>query len=186
MAKREMPEVPDGEPEPVPDPDPHPTVNLTVEQLTQAMATGVKAAIEAQADPLAQAMKQALKPENAFPPLISAFNPLGDRDHPRPRLRCLFSVFDAIPIDGTTDTAEELALYNQLEPGDYFVTKSDGSKMPFLVREHRNDLGVLQRINISFPYRDEADRQGLMPMIFWLREVVAQIAANHEAIVAHA
>jgi len=183
----EMPGPDEPEPEPDPRPIPPPSLQvaavqaLTVEDLTKIVAAGVKAATEAQADPLAQAMKSALKPENAFYPAVSVFNPLGDRDHARPPLRCLFTLFDGIPIDGTTETREEIDLFNQLQPGDYSVTRSDGSRMPFLVREHRNDLGVLQRVNISFPYRDEADRQGLMPMVFWLREVVAQQAVNHEA-----
>jgi len=179
--------IPEPEPEPTPEPAPEPppaavmpplTPQQMIEMMTAGVTAGVSAAVKAQADPLADAMKRALKPENAFSPLVSVFNPAGDRDHPRPALRVPFTLFDGIPIDGTTETVEELTLFNQLEAGDYLVTKSDGSRVRFTVREIRNDLGVLQRINIAFPYRDEADRQGVMPMVMWLREVVQQIQEN--------
>jgi len=141
----------------------------------EMIATAVKAAHEGQAQLHADAMKKALKPENDPAPMISAFNPAGDRDHPRPTLKCEFTLFDGIPIDGTTDTVEELTLMNRLVAGDYWVTKSDGAMMLFKVREIRNDLGALRRIDLSFPYRDDADRAGVMPMVVWLRDVVRQI-----------
>lgn len=157
-------------------------VSLTFDQLkelmTVAVAAGVKTATEGSADVHAEAMKRALKPENAFHPQISVYNPAGDRDHARPALKAQFTLFDGIPIDGTTDTVEELTLYNQLEHGEYFVDRSDGTRMPFKVREIRNDMHQLQRIDIQFPYRDEADRAGVLPMVVWLRDVVAQIAVN--------
>jgi hypothetical protein len=128
-----------------------------------------------------EAHRRAMKPENAFPPLISAFNPAGDRDHPRPRLKCEFTIFDAIPIDGTTETVEELELYNQLEPGEYFVKRTDESKMKFIVTAHKNTFGDVRRIDVSFPYKDESDRAGVMPMRIWLRDVVEQIAQRKEA-----
>lgn len=110
---------------------------LSFEQLRDLMSTsvaaGVKTATEGSADVHADAMKRALKPENAFSPMKSAFNPAGDLDHPRPTLKCIFTLFDGIPIDGTTDTVEELSLMNQLEHGEYFVMKSDGSRMPFQI-----------------------------------------------------
>jgi hypothetical protein len=148
----------------------------------EAIAMAVGAAIAAQAETNAQAMKKALKPENDPAPLISAFNPRGDRDFPRPKLRCEFTLFDGIPLDGTTDTYEELELLNQLVGGEYWVTKSDGSPMKFKVREIRNDLGVLRRIDLSFPYRDATDAASLMPMVVWLREIVAQIKSLQPAV----
>lgn len=141
-----------------------------------AVAVAVKQATEGSADVHAEAMKRALKPENPQSPMKSAFNPAGDLDSPRPALKAQFTLFDGIPLDGTTDTVEELELYNQLEQGEYLVDKSDGTRMPFKVRELRNDLGELRRIDISFPYRDEADRAGVLPMKVWLRDVVQQIA----------
>lgn len=157
-------------------------VSLSFDQLkelmTLAVSAGVKTATEGSADVHAEAMKRALKPENAFAPMQSVFNPAGDRDHPRPALKAQFTLFDGIPLDGTTDSVEELLLLNQLEHGEYFVDKSDGTRMPFKVREIRNDMGQLQRIDIQFPYRDEADRAGVLPMTVWLRDVVSQIAAR--------
>ncbi len=147
---------------------------VSVEQI----AAGVKEAMAGSAEANAKAMKAALKPENDPAPMVSVFNPAGDRDHPRPKLKCEFTLFDGIPIDGTTDTVEEINLYNQMVAGDYWVEKSDGSLMLFQVREIRNDLGHLRRINLSFPYRDDADRAGVMPMVLWLRNVVRQIEAR--------
>lgn len=157
------------------------TMTLSMEQIALIVATAVKTASEGSADVHAEAMKRALKPENAMSPMKSIFNPAGDQASPRPALKALFTFFDGIPVDGTTDTVEELTLYNQLEQGEYLVDKSDGTKMPFKVREVRNDLGQLRRVDMSFPYRDEADRAGVLPMVVWLRDVVAQIAARkHE------
>jgi len=184
------PEEPNPDPEPEPEPLPPPdqvvpgltmTHQQMIEMISASVTAAVTAASKAQADPLADAMKRALKPENAFSPQFSVFNPAGERDHPRPQLRCPYTLFDGIPIDGTTETVEELTLMNGLEAGEYFVTKSDNSLIPFRVTEHRNDLGVLKRVDISFPYRDESDRQGLMPMAFWLKEVHAQMAARKQA-----
>src|SRR5262252_5112713 len=190
FSETERPNGPVPEPEPKPEPEPvppDPTPQLVmshqqmIEMISAAVGAAVSSAAKAQADPLADAMKRALKPENAFSPQFSVFNPAGERDHPRPQLRCPYTLFDGIPIDGTTETVEELTLMNGLEAGEYFVTKSDNTQIPFRVTEHRNDLGVLKRVDISFPYRDESDRQGLMPMAFWLKEVHAQMAARKQA-----
>lgn len=155
-------------------------VSLTFDQLkelmTVAVAAGVKTANEGNADVHAEAMKRALKPENAFATGISVYNVAGGHD--KPALKAQFTLFDGIPYDGTTDTVEEITLLNQLEHGEYFVDKSDGTRMPFKVREIRNDMGQLQRVDIQFPYRDEADRAGVLPMTVWLRDVVGQIAAR--------
>jgi hypothetical protein len=151
-----------------------PTTPVTAEMI----ATAVRAANEGQAELHAGAMKRALKPENDPAPMMSVFNPEGDRDHPRPKLKCEFTLFDGIPIDGTTDTVEELTLMNQLVAGDYWVEKADGSLMLFKVREIHNDLGQLRRIDLSFPCRDEVDRAGLMPMVVWLRSIVRQMAVR--------
>jgi hypothetical protein len=183
------------EPEPGPDPDPElPLLNprdmaliaATVAAVMKAVpsapatsvaavAAGVREAMAGNVEANAAAMKRVLKPENDPAPMVSVFNPAGDRDHPRPTLKCQFTLFDGVPIDGLTDTVEELTLYNRLVAGDYWVTKSDGTMVLFKVREHRNDLDELQRINLWFPCRDEADRNGCMPMVVWLREIVWQI-----------
>jgi hypothetical protein len=197
-------ETPMPEPEPGPEREPKPElVTITAAQLAAIIEGAVKAAVqtvapqtpmtaegiaaairvanEGTAEANAYAMKKALKPENDPAPMVSVYNPEGDRDHPRPALKCEFTVFNGIPIDGTTDTVEELTLFNRLVAGDYWVGKSDGSMMLFKVREHRNDLGHLRRIDISFPYRDDADRAGVMPMVSWLRDVVRQIDARQVA-----
>lgn len=145
------------------------------------IAAAVRATQDGQAELHAAAMRRALKPENDPAPMVSVFNPAGDRDHPRPKLKCDFTLFDGIPLDGTTDTVDEIALMNQLVAGDYWVEKADGSLMLFKVREIQNDLGQLRRIDLSFPCRDEVDRAGLMPMVVWLRSVVRQIAARAAA-----
>jgi hypothetical protein len=156
-------------------------ITLSMDQLSAIVAMAVKTAMEGSAEANAFAMKKALKPENDPAPMISAFNPAGDRDHPRPKLKCEFTLFDGIPIDGTTDTVEELELMNKMVAGDYFVSKSDGTLVPFKVREIRNDLGQLRRIDLSFPYRDESDRAGVLPMAMWLRDVVRQIERRNVA-----
>ncbi len=62
-----------------------------------------------------EGMRRALKPENARHPDISAFNPLGERDHPRPALRRKCFMSPGYELRAEELTREEIDLLNSIE-----------------------------------------------------------------------
>ena len=60
----------------------------------------------------AESTRKALKPENATHPGVSSFNPLGERDHPRPKL--IHAVlFCGMQLDEDELTLGEIELFNK-------------------------------------------------------------------------
>lgn len=118
----------------------------------------------------AQAMQQALKPENAFHPGVSCYSyPEGDRDKPRPALRCAMTWVGAV-IDPETEHWYELELLNQIQPGEYRVTNADMSQTTLTVRpEMDSTTGKLDKLHLSFPVRDGQSRN-VSPKAVWLLE----------------
>lgn len=107
----------------------------------------------------ARAMKKALRPENETHPAVSVYNPLGERDHPREKPTHIYLIGPypiCDPGNYDTTTATEIALLNQVQPGLYPVTKSDGSEITITVKAER-DAG-------NKPYRTTlfADGKGIM------------------------
>lgn len=75
------------------------------------------------------AVHQATKrKENIHSPLISTLNPQGDKDYPRPELkyRKAYIPWEAEPEDFNF---EERELLNLVEPGEYWVTRNDNSRV---------------------------------------------------------
>lgn len=72
------------------------------------------------------------RPSNDVVPQISVLNPRGERDFPKPRLKCLMM----IPwlADPDSLSREEIELLNLLEPGEFVVRKMDGTKVKVTVR----------------------------------------------------
>lgn len=61
-----------------------------------------------------EGVRRALKPENARHPDVSAFNPDGERDHPRPPLaRKTFWI--GVPLEKDELTKEEIELFNAID-----------------------------------------------------------------------
>lgn len=98
----------------------------------EAMASKMAAAmVAAQADGAkanAQALQQMAGPRDnpMGSPLVSTLNPMGDRDHPRPDLKCAMT-WCGYDIEREMHSVEELTLLNSIEPGHYRVMKTDGS-----------------------------------------------------------
>lgn len=94
----------------------------------------------------------------------SAYNPLGDRDHPRPKLKC-HMYFGSAPIGSpkevTTLTHAEIAALNAMTPGHYRIKKMDGSFMVVEVKGQMNSNRQLDRMWILLPAGD--DQQNLYP-----------------------
>jgi hypothetical protein len=101
-----------------------PEMQAVVAAMAQSMA---KAMVDAQTAG-AQAIQSISGPRDNpnGSPLISALNPLGERDHPRPELRCP-TFFCGTEQEREACSLEELTFLNLIEPGRYRVQKTDGS-----------------------------------------------------------
>jgi hypothetical protein len=95
------------------------------------------------------------RPENAEHPGISVYSyPEGDLARPKPALKC--KVFWC-GIDERHEvlTPLEIEWLNKLEPGNYHVTKTDGTRIKFDVAAKYNDRLELEQIAVTFPCRGE-------------------------------
>lgn len=152
------------------DPDTATTMAQVLLQFADLIKT-IKSSSDEQAKQAAATQAELLirtMPENKFPPLISVFNPLGERDHPRPQLACEMWQ-NGYKLDRDTLTLEEITLLNTLQPGDYRVTKANGEVIPFGVSAERNNAGTIQTLRITFPSKGE-DRHDHASLANYLRE----------------
>lgn len=114
------------------------------------------------------------RPENVFHPDVSAYNPLGERDNPRPDLRCEKVWFGGFPVEKQLCSLDEILLLNQLEPGEYIVTRVDDQTEIVPVEFIKSGTGKLARINIGIKTGDE-HRNVWPSMKKVLAEIVSQI-----------
>ncbi len=114
--------------------------------------------------------------ENAFAPEISQYNPLGERDNPRPELRCKM-IWVGFKLAKVALTLDEITLLNQMQPGEYRVTKADGKSIPFTITGKQDAAGRLDMLTYHFPCKSTEDRHNHMGMVAYLREVLAQQTA---------
>jgi hypothetical protein len=121
-------------------------------------------------------------PENKQHPEHSVYtvHPDGTYGEPgtKPTLRCKTN-WCGRDLSGDTETVEEIQLLNRLEPGEYRVTKADGSSTPFKVSASRSDAGKLDAISVWFPCNKE-HRQNHMPMASYLRQVLGEALPSRE------
>ena len=140
-----------------------PVYTLTKEQFDTLLAARVAPEGGLTAEALAQAFKTANTRENPQAPMVSVFNPRGERDHPRPALRCK-TFQNSIPVDHDTLTWEEIEALNALPPGDFKVAKANGKRIPFAVKFTKaNDGETLEKVELSYPCKDDDrhDHRGL-------------------------
>ncbi len=114
------------------------------------------------------------RPENSEVPKISAFNLRGDKDFPRPDLKC--PMFIPYPAYRDDLTREEIELLNLLEPGDYPIELNDGMMVTMTVTETLNlDKKGVSRMVLSHPTAFKNDNhRNLIPKARMLREMLAQ------------
>jgi hypothetical protein len=119
---------------------------MTAADLQNMVTAAVSAAQSGNAE-LAQAVTKGIAdarepiPENKIGPAISDANPLGERDHPRPGLKCDIAfgvqdrqtkvVQDTITIEAADLTAQEQIALNTLTPMQAVIKRLDG--VPFKV-----------------------------------------------------
>lgn len=160
-----------------------PTVTLTQDQLNQllaAAASGNKGGMTA--DELADAMARSQKRENANAPMVSVFNPRGETATPRPTFAAKAVYQNGMKLDRETLSWEEIEGINALPPGDWRVTKADGTNCPFIVKHVKGNDGVkIERLEFSFPCKDE-QRESHRGLFDYFVEVLEQAGKEDEAI----
>jgi hypothetical protein len=144
-------------------------VSLTFEQLKELLSVNQASAITPQmvAEIAAEAAAKAKMPENRRPPLISDYNPLGERDHPRPKLKCHIYMGSApvgSPRENTTLTRDEIEALNRMGPGFFRVRKMDGSNVVVEVRGQVNANRQVERLWIVPPEGDN-DKNMYPPLV---------------------
>lgn len=151
----------------------------TAEQWAQMMAVlagNKEADMEVAATIHARAMKKALRPENEIAPGISVYNPLGEIAHPRPKPTHIFNQGPypiCSPQDFATVTATEIALCNQLQPGDYMVTKSDGMDVKVTVKTEYESNGTKPyRTTVIMPMADDDQKANWVPLVQMLTQIL--------------
>lgn len=119
-------------------------------------------------------------PENFFHPDVSAFNPQGERDHPRLPLPAKAVWFGGWPVERELTTAAELALLHRLKPGVYTVTRTDENTEQVPVEFQHDGTGALVKIFIGAKTGKE-HRNVFPSLIKVLTEIVSQIPASAAA-----
>lgn len=118
------------------------------------------------------------RPENPDSPRISVYSHAeGERDNPKADLKCRMRW---VGYELTTDTLRplEVELLNKLQPGEFRVTKADGTPIKFTVQAKFSDVyddqtnrPRLESLDISFPCKGE-HRQNHMSMVAYLQQVL--------------
>ena len=138
------------------------------------------------ADRVARATRIANRPSNEVPPGISVFNLRGDKDFPKPTLKCRFLLPWEVEKDGSSCTREEVELLNLLIPGEYAIRRNDDTRVKLTVRAtYKLDSDVIDTILVNHDTAFNNDYHALMPpMSNFLRQMLKQnpktkAAADH-------
>jgi len=123
---------------------------VALQQIASGQVNSQKAATEA----LDMAARQQ-QPDNKFAPGISDYNPQGDREYPRPSLKCpMFLPWEA---EQESLTFEEIELLNLLEDGEYTVKRNDGVKIgvTIKIKVNRNGTPDVLMMNSEAAFNEE-------------------------------
>lgn len=147
--------------------------NPTLDRLTAAFERMAANQLEA-ADRVAKATRTASRPSNEAVPQISVLNPRGDKDFPRPALKC--RVLFPWQVEHESCTREEIELLNLLVPGDYMVERNDGTKVKLIVRAtYKADSDTIDTLLVNHDTAFNNDYHWLMPpMKSILRQMLRQ------------
>lgn len=149
-------------------------------QLIAEAMNGFRQAQLQGAQTVADMQRRTVMPENKFPPNVSAFNPRGDKDFPRPALKC--EMLLPWPAEEESLTREELELLNLLMPGEYTIRRADRTPIKILVTvQLKLDSNQPSKLLIHHDTAFNNDNHRLMPYD-WMR----QMCLSHPAIKAQA
>ena len=166
-------------------------ITLTFEQLQQLLASNSQSHA-ALADAITQGIRQTKRHENEFSPDVSVFNPLGDRDHPRPGLKCKMTLATQDPrtnvVHGTYQfedgdlTAYEQIAMNTLQPWSGVVALMDGALIKVsLVPTYNQIDNSLERLAIVIPAKVTEKGSQIKNMLPSITNLVAQITGHDYA-----
>lgn len=161
-------------------------------QMMAVLAGNKEADMEVAATIHARAMKKALRPENEIAPGISVYNPLGEVAHPRPKpthkfLQGPYPICS--PEDYATVTRTEIELCNSLRPGDFMVTKADGTDVKVTIKTEFESNGTKPyRTTIIMPMADDDQKSNWVPLAQMLTQITTGEAphasyARYQAII---
>ena len=175
-------------------------VTLTFDQMKELMglsgqnaAEMMARAMEAQSKTNAEAAARVRNPipegTDASNPRISVFNPLGDRDHPRPLLKCQFflgtsegkngEIKRSYPFLDDDLTVHEVIALNTLQPATTTIELYDGTKVPLsIVADQHPVTGNLQRMVFVLPATVTGKGSQLKNMLPSPAKIVAQITGH--------
>jgi hypothetical protein len=123
------------------------------------------------------------RPENTDHPGVSVYSyPEGDLKRPKPDLKCQF-IWCGQEESKDQLTPEEIELRNRLEPGNYFVTKANGTRIKFNVTPKYTDGGKLEQLTVWYPCK--GDQKGdHMSNVAYLRQVLGEEVLSIEQLMA--
>lgn len=149
--------------------------------LTEQLATVYQREGDKTREALEGFVKQWKPQENRRSPEVSVYNPLGERDHPRPQLKCQM-MNGPYPIERDTLTWEEIDLLNQLEPGVFSVQRTDGSYMRLTITGERDANDTLTKLTIRYPMANEEDNKHVPRLVPMLQQILGMAAPSREAL----
>lgn len=119
------------------------------------------------------------RPENPDHNGISAFSyPEGDYAHPKEKLKCEM-YWVGFPETAETLTPTEIACLNALMPGEYFVTKGNGDRIPFNVSGKKKQNGDLESLWIDFPCKGD-QRHDHRSKVDYCREAMGEKVKSYD------
>jgi hypothetical protein len=144
------------------------TIAQAMVMIAQAIE-GMKATQLQAAQIQADMQRRVTRPENAFPPMLSTYNPRGDKDFPRPPLKCPMLI--PWPVEADAHTREEIQLLNLLEPGEFMITRTDRSKVKLTVTIARKlDSEEPSQLSVNHETAFNNDNHKQMPHD-WIRQL---------------
>ena len=147
--------------------------STAIEKLTTALERMTSAQIQS-SDKSIEEARRAFRPSNMVNPGVSVFNRRGDRDFPKPPLKCM--VMMPWLAEHEALTREEVELLNLLEAGEYTIKRTDRSKIVISVQMRYNvDGKTPSAMLISHETAFNNDNFRMMPAIAdWLRDALKQ------------
>lgn len=148
--------------------------NEMIATAMMAMAEAMRGFGSAQkegANTIADMQRRVQMPENRFAPMISAYNLRGEREFPRPALRCP-TLLEGIPFEAEVCTREEIELLNLLEPCEVIIRRNDDTGVKVLVSaEMHLDSNQPSKIKIQHGTAFNNDQHKQMAKD-WIRQIV--------------
>lgn len=171
-------------------------ISLTFEQLQTLLASAhgkqdQSGLVEALADSIARSREPI--PENKFSPDVSVFNPLGERDHPRPGLKCemFLGTQDAKTkqvnrtypfLSGDVTAVEQIALntLHAIEPTN--IELLDGSAIKVSVYAELDPVSdALRRLTMVVPQSVMQKGSQIKNMLPPITNIVEQLTGHNFA-----